>query len=611
VLAAIVACRKTSMIWALLKHVSDWCGEEGIVNKKIDRLAIGLLCLEILTPVHSVWADTTDPPQPESTDLTETLSSEIKKSSPTTNSESATQSAAQIAQHSIAPPETIASQPISEPGLERLPCSAECKPETIALQSPEPLQEETETDPLAQVTSVSELTDVQPGDWAYEALRSLVERYGVISGYSDGTFRGNRSLSRYEFAATVDAVLAQVEQLATASKNRRSLQEDIFTLQRLQTFYRSALSDIGERRLPNIENRIKFQEDHRFSTTTKLQGQTVWAFTGGSDASDTVVTRTRLNFLTSFNAQDQLVTQLELGNNGLDAVGFAQNQGDNLLGTTGLLADGGGLDYVSVGSQVRLSRLYYSFRPIPELSVAVGPKLMPSDFVDRNSFANNSATNFSSSFFANNPFIVQNQIDRPAGAGIALTWKPEELPLTVRALYAAADAGSPDLAGIEGGLFGDRRQGTIEAEYAFRKDLVARLQFTSAEINGVGIDALGLNVEWALNPIIGVFGRFGLASYDGFNVALGQDLDLSPKTWAIGIQARNFLIPGTLAGFAMGQPFVEDDLGDATQTNFEAFISLYLNDNVSVTPSIIFVTNPNNQSTSDIWQGTLRTVFSF
>ena len=53
----------------------------------------------------------------------------------------------------------------------------------------------------AQVTSVSQLSDVQPTDWAFQALQSLVERYGCIVGYPDKTFRGNRALTRYEFAA--------------------------------------------------------------------------------------------------------------------------------------------------------------------------------------------------------------------------------------------------------------------------------------------------------------------------------------------------------------------------------------------------------------------------
>ena len=36
---------------------------------------------------------------------------------------------------------------------------------------------------VAQVTSVSQLSDVQPTDWAFQALQSLVERYGCIAGY--------------------------------------------------------------------------------------------------------------------------------------------------------------------------------------------------------------------------------------------------------------------------------------------------------------------------------------------------------------------------------------------------------------------------------------------
>lgn len=64
-----------------------------------------------------------------------------------------------------------------------------------------------EENAMAQVTSVSQLSDVQPTDWAFQALQSLVERYGVIAGYPDSTFRGNRALTRYEFAAGLNAPL--------------------------------------------------------------------------------------------------------------------------------------------------------------------------------------------------------------------------------------------------------------------------------------------------------------------------------------------------------------------------------------------------------------------
>lgn len=60
---------------------------------------------------------------------------------------------------------------------------------------------------IGQVTSVSQLSDVQPTDWAFQALQSLVERYGCIAGYPDGTFRGNRAATRYELAAALNACL--------------------------------------------------------------------------------------------------------------------------------------------------------------------------------------------------------------------------------------------------------------------------------------------------------------------------------------------------------------------------------------------------------------------
>jgi len=65
-------------------------------------------------------------------------------------------------------------------------------------------------DNLGQVTSVSQLSDVQPTDWAFQALQSLVERYGCIAGYPDGTFRGNRDANRHEMAADLHACLDNI-----------------------------------------------------------------------------------------------------------------------------------------------------------------------------------------------------------------------------------------------------------------------------------------------------------------------------------------------------------------------------------------------------------------
>ena len=49
-----------------------------------------------------------------------------------------------------------------------------------------------------QVTSVTQFSDVKPTDWAYQALSNLVERYGCVAGYPNGTFKGGQAMTRYE-----------------------------------------------------------------------------------------------------------------------------------------------------------------------------------------------------------------------------------------------------------------------------------------------------------------------------------------------------------------------------------------------------------------------------
>lgn len=464
---------------------------------------------------------------------------------------------------------------------------------------------------LVAQTSVSELSDVQPTDWAYQALRSLMEKYGVISGYSDGTFRGNRSLSRYEFAAALAATLDKVDSLIVNAVGDQFIQEDLVTLRRLQREYRSALDQLQER-TNSIGDRVTQLEANQFSTTTKLNGEVIFAFTGGSNTSTTLISRARLNFLTSFDSKDLLLTQLQAGNNGLDTIGRAQQKNVNLLGTTGFLANGGGLDYIEADSSVSLRRLYYTFRPISDLAVTVGAKMSPRDFIDRNSYANNEAVDFSSSFFLNNPLIVQNQIDRTGGAGVAVAWNPSGGPFTIRSLYIAADADRPDSSTTEGGLFGDRYQGSVELEYSPSNQLALRLQYTSAEINNTDINAFGVNAEYTLNRHVGIFTRLGFGHYQGFNTAINQNLDLSPFSWTVGVGVRNLFLPGTTVGVAIGQPFVTDDLGNANQTNFEAFYNLELSDNISITPTLSVVSNADNSTSNNtIWQGTLRTVILF
>ncbi len=108
-------------------------------------------------------------------------------------------------------------------------------------------QTQTQEETLEQVTSVSQFSDVQPTDWAFQALQSLVERYGCIAGYPNGTYRGNRALTRYEFAAGLNACLDRVNELiATATADLVS-KEDLATLQRLQEEFSAELATLRGR----------------------------------------------------------------------------------------------------------------------------------------------------------------------------------------------------------------------------------------------------------------------------------------------------------------------------------------------------------------------------
>jgi BMFP domain-containing protein YqiC len=181
-----------------------------------------------------------------------------------------------------------------------------------------------------QVTSVSQLRDVSPTDWAFEALRSLVERYGCIVGYPDRTFRGNRALSRYEFAAGLNACMQQMERLIAASE--AVLREDIEKLKRLMAEFESELAALGAR-VDNLEGRVAFLEDHQFSTTTKLKGEVIMALTQNfEDGNQAILAdRVRLALNTSFTGEDQLVTRLSAGNAGAFNTSY-----DNRLRTGGV-----------------------------------------------------------------------------------------------------------------------------------------------------------------------------------------------------------------------------------------------------------------------------------
>ena len=73
---------------------------------------------------------------------------------------------------------------------------------------------------MAQVTSVSQLRDVQPTEWSYQAISNLIARYGCVAGYPDGTFRPGQPATRSELAALTNSCLDNITQFYTEADAR-------------------------------------------------------------------------------------------------------------------------------------------------------------------------------------------------------------------------------------------------------------------------------------------------------------------------------------------------------------------------------------------------------
>ena len=105
---------------------------------------------------------------------------------------------------------------------------------------------------MEQVTNVNQLRDVAPTDWAYETLRSLVDRYGCIAGYPNQTYRGDQALSRYEFAAGLNSCLNQIERLVATSE--AVTREDLEIIRKLTEDFEAELVTVRGR-LDDLEGR--------------------------------------------------------------------------------------------------------------------------------------------------------------------------------------------------------------------------------------------------------------------------------------------------------------------------------------------------------------------
>ena len=424
---------------------------------------------------------------------------------------------------------------------------------------------------LEQVTSVSQFSDVKPTDWAFQALQSLVERYGCIVGYPNKTYRGNRALSRYEFAAGLNACLDKIQELIAAATADFVKKEDLEVVKKLQEEFAAELAALRGR-VDALETRTATLEKQQFSTTTKLSGDVWFNLTGATGGDDilaerslrapnsafappqrdrnnrpTRVTRedpeitfsyyTFLTFNTSFTGKDLLVTQLVAGNgnspaNQLVSAGFFNSWGTPFLDQTG----------TPTPTNVAIRELFYQFPVAKNLQVAFGPRINFYRYFDGNRFTffKTGATSYQS-----NGSTLLSAVDR--GSGAVINWDISR-QFKFTAAYLAENTEFLNSAVFNtssnpnDGLFNSSNAITAQLQFAPSRNFSLRLIYSRSSLkayNGFiggavgepvpygyaddgfggqvrdsGADTFVANFDWLITKNFGIFGRYSYGVTD-------------------------------------------------------------------------------------------------
>jgi hypothetical protein len=491
-----------------------------------------------------------------------------------------------------------------------------------------------------QVTSISQFSDVKPTDWAYQALSNLIERYGCVAGYPDGTYKGGRAMTRFEAAALLNACLDRVTEVTDE-------------LKKLMAEFEKELA-ILKGRVDGLEAKVGELEANQFSTTTKLKGIATFTIGGASNGYvgklDSFVTNpvnageqavniltgqqaervafnydVRLLLDTSFTGKDLLRTTLRAGNFGGSVFGAG---GSALLETA--FQEEAGSDVVSI------DRLFYQF-PIGEnFTGTFGAKVRQDDMLAMWPSVYPADTVLDIFTYGGAPGTYNLNL----GAGAGIWYQKNGWSVSANYVSANGDVGAPGRGGI--GTTGAQQTGTLQVGYA-ASNWGAAVAYNYS--NGVGVAsgtplAIAPQAEGAVFDSINSIGISGYwqPSTSGWmpSVSAGwgingynQDDDLAgfdganSQSWYVGLQWADAFIKGNALGMAVGQPtFVtstDNDNFGANDGNYawEWWYKFQVTDNISVTPALYYLSQTAgqlgkvNDSSVNNFGGLIKTTFKF
>ncbi|MBL1202747.1 MAG: iron uptake porin [Nostoc sp. ZfuVER08] len=507
-------------------------------------------------------------------------------------------------------------------------------------------------DPMAQVTSVSQLKDVQPSDWAFAALQSLVERYGCIAGYPDSNYRGNRALTRYEFAAGVNACLDRINELiATAAKDLVS-REDVTILQKIQEEFAAELGTLRGR-VDSLEAKNAEITANQFSTTTKLSGLLIVGLQGrtknrgdvnfrdGQKDTDDGGTNINVISLAQLYLTSQITPRSYLFTGLLAGRGTTTPRFTNSVSRNDVL-----LGYEFPTDNLIVSDLNFHWLVTDKLAMMIGTEgvSIPAAFRGPNR-VESAATGPLSYFAQRNPILNTGY----GHGGIAIDWQFAKRA-SLQAIYTSYQPGNP---GQRSGLFdGNTTTGvqllltptdTIDFSLYYVNnyssdgclltfvgdECLTAVNNTTGRSAPLQTNAVGATVTWQISKSISA------GAWGGYTKSYipGQPGNVETTNYMVFLNFPDLFAKGNLGGIYVGQPpkitssnlpvgnnvpdFINTGLGRAggqpgTTTQIEAFYRFQLNDNLSITPGIIHILQPGHTPNSDsVTIGILRSTFTF
>ena len=352
---------------------------------------------------------------------------------------------------------------------------------------------------------------------------------------------------------------------------------------------------------------------NQFSLTTKLQGQVIFGATGsvGGDFSRNTAlgARSRLELKTDIGG-GTLTTRLQ-------AVGLGLSNQNPTAGTTAVTTPEGALSWTdgTTTNSIGVDALKYEFALSPQTQVVVAANAGASDdFTDTiNPYFDGDGASGSISLFGNRPSIYYTV----QGQGVGIRHKlSDNTELSVG--YLARNGNSPASgSGLFGGGYGALAQLTFKTGenskvgVTYTRTLNSDPGTGSNNANLLGeSNNFGLQGSFQLSPELALGGWAGYTQ----NKAAGGDRQI--WNWAVTAAAPDFGGKGNLAGFLVGQePRVTSSGNNTTDStsglHIEGFYQMKINDSLSITPGLIYLTAPNQQPGNSAVIGALRSTFTF